>query len=339
MNSLERVRCTMLGQSVDYPPNFAILLAPACQLTGTPQGQYSQDPHVLADTLIAARNLTGGDGIYVSRDNWVYHQALGGELLFPHDDEPYATRPVLASLEDFRRLALGDPEHAPGMRTLLAAAREVVARAGEACYVQANIDCGPFSVAAVLRGVQNFMMDVATAEPSLLAEYLEFCTEAVISYGRAMIATGVHAIQYGDSVASLVGPDMYRQYALPYQHKSLSALTGRGCDLWLHICGQTEHILPQVAELPIDGFEVDALVDIALARRLLGDRITLKGNLPTTFLLRETPEAVYAATVALLRRRGSSHRLIVSAGCGVPRATPLANLLAISRACKDSGAK
>lgn len=322
---------------MDYPPNFSILIAPACQLTGTPQGRYSQDAHVMADTLLAARDLTQADGIYVSRDNWVYHQALGGELVFPDDDEPYAPRAVLASLEDFRRLALGEPEHAPGMKTLLAAAREVVALAGDRYYIQANIDCGPFSVAAVLRGVQNFMMDVATGDGALLAEFLEFCTEAVIAYGRAMIATGVHGIQYGDSVASLIGPDMYRQYALPYQHKSLSALAGRGCDLWLHICGQTEHILPQVARLPIDGFEVDALVDIALARRLLGERIALKGNLPTTFLLRETPAAVYAATREIIRRHGRTSGLVVSAGCGVPRATPLDNLLAMARACRDSG--
>jgi len=315
------------------------MIASACQLTGTPQGRYSLDPQVMADTLIAARDMTQADGIYVSRDNWVYHQALGGELVFPENDESYAPRTVLQSLDDFRKLSVPDPRRAPGMKTLLAAAREVVRRVGDQYYIQANIDCGPFSLGAVLRGIQEFMMDTATEDLHRLAEYLEFCTEVVIAYGRAMIATGVHGIQYGDSVASLIGPDMYRRYALPYQRKSLSALANNHCDLWLHICGQTEHILPQVAQLPIEGFEVDAPVDIGLARRLLGDRIVLKGNLPTTFLLRESPQAIYAATQEIIRQHGSTNRLVVSAGCGVPRATPLENLLAMSRACREFPAK
>jgi len=41
--------------------------------------------------------------------------------------------------------------------------------------VQANIDTGPFSLAAVLRGTQSFLMDVATEEPEKLQGLLDFC--------------------------------------------------------------------------------------------------------------------------------------------------------------------
>jgi len=335
MTPLERTQRSIRNQTVDRIPHFPILIAPACQLLGVKQGEYSLNAELMADTLIRSRELLGADGIYVSRDNWVYHQALGGELVFPEDDEPYSKRTVLSSVREFRRLRVPEPEEAPGMNTLLSAARAVVREAGDRYYIQANIDCGPFSLAAVLRGAEAFLLDLVTQDEGDVREFLEFCTEVVVAYGRAMIATGVHGIQYGDSTASLIGPEHYRSFALPYQEKSVEALAGLGCDLWIHICGKTDHLLHFLAPLNIQGFEVDAKVPMTTARRLLGDRIAIKGNLDTTFLLKQTPEAVYEATLQILNSGSFRTGIVMSPGCGVARMTPLENLLAMGRACAD----
>jgi uroporphyrinogen decarboxylase len=324
----------MRGDAVDRAPTFPILLAPACELTGVPQGRFMTDARVMADTLLRARELCGFDGIYVSRDNWVYHQALGGELSFPEDDESFSTHPLLEKVQDFRRLRVPDPASAPGMTTLLEAARAVVEAAGDRCYVQANIDTGPFSLAAVLRGAQDFLVDISTEPAEDLRDLLEFCADVVIAYGRAMMATGVHGIQFGDSVSSLVSPRDYERFVLPWQEKAVEALSGRDCDLWIHICGSSEHVLPYLRGLPIQGFEVDARVPLSRARALLGDRITLKGNLDTTFLLQASAAEVEDACMRLLDQEGMDHGLILSPGCGVPRMTPLANLRAMVRACE-----
>ncbi len=336
MNALERTRAAIRGRPVDRLPCFPILIAPACELMGVKQGAYSQDARVLADTLLRARDLTGADGIYVSRDNWVQHEALGGRMTFPEDDEPNGNAPLLSHVREFRRLTVPDPTSAPGMRTVLAAAREVVRHAADRYYLQANIDCGPFSLAAILRGTQNFLMDLFTEDPREIHELLAFCTEVVVAYGQAMIDTGVHGIQYGDATASLVNPEHYRTFVLPYQKTSFSALSGRDCDLWLHICGRTTHILPFVRELDIQGFEVDAMVGLAKASALLGEKIALKGNLDTTFLLRQTPDEVRLATAEMIRSFGRGTGLVVSPGCGVPRMTPLENLRAMMRGCQDA---
>jgi MtaA/CmuA family methyltransferase len=336
LTSLERTRRAIRGQPVDRTPTFPILLAPACQLVGVKQRDYNLDARVMADTLLQARELCGTDGIYVSRDNWVYHQALGGELTFPEDDESFSRQPLLASIRDFRKLAVPDPEAAAGMRTLLEAARRVVRAAGSSCYVQANIDTGPFSLAAVLRGAQEFLLDLATENERDLGELLDFCSEVVAAYGRAMIRAGVHGVQFGDSTASLISPEHYARFVLPYQERVLTALGATDCDLWIHICGKTDHLLPLLRGLPFQGFEVDAKVDMRTARELLGERIALKGNLDTTFLLTRRPEEVYRASLEILRGFPSKTGLILSPGCGVPRMTPLANLRAMVRACEDA---
>ena len=213
--------------------------------------------------MIKARDLIGNEGIYVSRDNWVYHEALGGRMIFPEDDEPYSKETVLESIKEFKRLHMPDPETAPGMKTLLAAAGKVVRQVGDKYYIQANIDCGPFSLAAVLRGTQNFMLDLATENEQELKEFLDFCTEVVIAHGKAMISTGVHGIQYGDSTASLISPEYYERFVLPYQERSVDALAGVNCDIWIHICGKTEQLLHFLRQLNIQGFEVDAKEEIS----------------------------------------------------------------------------
>ena len=335
MNSLERTRKSIRGEKIDRIPTFPILLAPACQLLGVKQREYNLDPQIMADTLIKARDLIGIDGIYVSRDNWVYHEALGGSLISPEDDEAYTKETVLQSVKSFTRLSVPDPETAPGMKTLLSAARKVVQAVGDKYYIQANIDTGPFSLAAILRGTQPFLLDLVTENEQLLRGFLDFCTEVVIAYGKAMIATGVHGIQYGDSTASLISPEHYEKFVLPYQQRSVDALTENDCDVWIHICGDTKHLLYFLRDLNIQGFEVDARVEMTTARELLGDRIALKGNLDTTFLLMEGPEAVYSATQEILRSGNFKTGIIISPGCGVARMTPLDNLKAMVQACQD----
>jgi uroporphyrinogen decarboxylase len=338
MTGLERTRAAVRGEPVDRVPTFPILLAPACQLTGVPQGRYMTDAAVMADTLLRAREMCGFDGIYVSRDNWVYHQALGGHLEFPPDDESFSRKVLLDSVRDFRKLRVPDPSIAPGMSTLLEAARRVVAAAGDRYYVQANIDTGPFSLAAVLRGTQDFLVDLSTENEADLREFLSFCTEVVVAYGRAMIATGVHGIQFGDATASLVSPGHFNSFVLPWQERALDGLRNPDCDLWIHICGKTDHLLPLLKGLPFQGFEVDAKVPMALARKLLGGGICLKGNLDTTFLLQASPARVTAACREILGEDGMDRGLILSPGCGVPRMTPLANLRAMVRACEEHAA-
>jgi uroporphyrinogen decarboxylase len=319
---------------VDRLPCFPILIAPACELTGVRQGDYSRNAGIMADTLIKARDITGFDGIYVSRDNWIFYEALGGEMIFSEDDEPNGKGILLNSIIDFRQLNVPDPNSAPGMNIVLDAARKVVERAGNDYYIQANIDCGPFTMAAILRGAQNFLLDIVMEDEQEVNDFLNFCTDVLIAYGKAMIATGVHGIQYGDSTASLLSPDLYEKFALPHQKRSLEAFANQDTDIWLHICGDSRHILHFLRDIDFQGFEVDAKVDLMEARKLLGTKC-LKGNLDTTFLLSEGPENVYNATLEMLNKANMKTGFVVSPGCGVARMTPLENLRAMVRACEN----
>jgi len=335
MDSLTRTRRSVHGKSVDRIPVFPILLAPACRIMGVKQRDFFRDSDILADTLMQARDIFGFDGIYVSRDNWVYHEALGGKLEFPEDNETFSKEVILSRMKDFRNLKIPDPWNAPGMRTVLEAAKRVVEKTDGKYYIQANIDTGPFSLASVLRGAQSFIFDLYDENREDIEDFLRFCTDVVVTYGKAMIETGVHAIQMGDATASLLGADLFQRFALPYLNDALERLSGTSCDLWVHICGDTRHLLPSLKELPMDGFEVDALVDMKTARRLIGNRIALKGNIDTSFLLQANKSEVYNASLNLLKSGSFSSGIILSPGCGVPKMTPMENLAAMVHASID----
>jgi len=332
LNSLTRTCRSVHGKSVDRIPVFPILLAPACRIIGVKQSDFFRNSDVLADTLIQARDIFDFDGIYVSRDNWVYHEALGGILEFPEDDETFSKEVILSRMKDFRYLKVPDPWNAPGMKTVLEAAKRVVEKTGDRYYIQANIDTGPFSLASVLRGAQSFIFDLYDENREDVEDFLRFCTDVVVAYGKAMIGTGVHAIQMGDATASLLGADLFQEFALPYLNDALERLSGTGCDLWVHICGDTSHLLPYLKELPMDGFEVDALVDMKTARKLIGNKIALKGNIDTSFILQANKNEVYETSINLLRSDSFKTGLILSPGCGVPKMTPVENLKAMARA-------
>ena len=85
----------------------------------------------------------------------------------------------------------------------------------------------------------------------------------------------------------------------------------------------------------MDGFEVDALVDMKTARELIGDKIALKGNIDTSFILQADENEVYEASIKLLRSGSFKTGLILSPGCGVPKMTPVENLTAMVRASHD----
>jgi uroporphyrinogen decarboxylase len=336
MNKKERMKNAIAGEAIDHFPSIFIATSVICQILGIKQSKWATDAEILADSFIRFTEICGCEGIYVTRDNLVTHQAIGGKILFPEDDEPIAQEPVLNSLKDFKKLKVPDPNRAAGMKTVITATRKVIEKTSDNFYVMANIDCGPFSTAANLRGLENFLWDIMIEDPLLVHEYLNFCTELVITYGKAMQQTKVHGIQFGDASASLVNSQQFQEFVLPYLHQALNALSNNMCDLWLHICGQTEHIIPFLKDLNIDVFEVDSMVPLAKARQLIGPQIALKGNLDTVFLQNATSGEVYQKTIEIIQEYQNPSGLVVSSGCGVPRNTPLKNIKAVIKACKDT---
>ena len=338
MTGKERAFAVIHGKTPDRPPVFASTLAGAAWMQEIPQKAFHTCAATLADCVVKTSRALRLDGIYVSSDNWVIHEALGGEVIFPEDDEPWGKGPLVTRWRDIGRLSLPDPYKAGRMPVMLDAARRVVAMAGEEFYIEANIDSGPFQLAMTLRSPQQALLDLAD-EPDAFRELLEFGTQAVIAYGQAMARTGVDGIQFGESSASLVGTRVFEEFILPYDRRVIAALKAEGVDGFLHVCGRSRHLMDGLACSGADCLELDAKVDLADVFAKVGSRMCIRGNVDTILLLNGPVERIEeAALVCLAKSRAAGGRLILSPGCGVPKYTPAEHVRALVCAAGMPGA-
>ena len=139
-------------------------------------------------------------------------------------------------------------------------------------------------------------------------------------------------------MASLTSPRHYEEFNFPYVAELIAGLKKAGARVKYHACGNTKALLPLFAQLGADIINLDSLVDLAEAKRVLGDKLCLKGNLdPTRIMLQGTPKTVREAARQCIRSGGVNGGFILSPGCELPRDTPPENLEALVEAAKTYG--
>lgn len=334
LSGRDRIRRLLDGQPLDRAPVMASLIAAAALQRGIPQRRIHTEPETNAATLWGVCLELGLDGAYISSDNWIVHSALGGRIAFPEDDEPMGYPPVLDTWEKLDALAVPDPERDGRMPFMLAAARHAVALNRGRLFLEANMDSGPFQMAGILRGAQQWMLDIVT-EPERAHRLLAFCTQVACAYAIAMARTGVDAIQFGDSTASLIGLPLYEEFALPYQAPVIAAIRQGGVYPFLHVCGNSDHLVTHLASSGAACVEIDGPADLGRALAAIGPRAALRGNVPTMLARDGTADAVARCARACLCT-AAGRRLILSTGCGVPRGTPPDNLRALVRVAAEA---
>ena len=197
------------------------------------------------------------------------------------------------------------------------AVREMVNAVGNECLVLGWVDM-PFAEACSVCGVQEFMM-LMIDEPELAHRLLDFLTDVVIDFCLVQLGAGAPMIGAGDAAASLVSPELYREFALPCEQRVCRAVHDAGGLVKLHVCGNTSALLEDMAQCGADLFNVDHMVDLARAVEVYGAAgKCIKGNLnPVADLFQSTPDRCRRqALECVATARG--HRYMLSAGCEVP---------------------
>jgi uroporphyrinogen decarboxylase len=118
-----------------------------------------------------------------------------------------------------------------------------------------------------------------------------------------------------------MSPGMYRELILPGERRIVEAAHERGGLVRLHICGDITRHLPVVAELGADIVDLDWQVDMSEARKLLGARAVLTGNLdPANAVKGGAPEEIRRRVREIYSAVGDPY--MAGAGCEIPSGTP-----------------
>jgi uroporphyrinogen decarboxylase len=210
------------------------------------------------------------------------------------------------------------------MRDRLEALRALSEAVGGELVVMGWVE-GALALACDLRGDTNLMTDLFD-RPEWVEELLELLVGQQIAFARAQVAQGATMIGLGDAIASLVSPKQYQRFALPYEQRIFAAVKEAGAIPRLHICGDTNHLVPDMARSGAEIVDLDWMVDLGRAADAFGESGPAPcGNFdPVQIMLRGTPDDVAAATRACSAAGGPRH--FSAAGCEIPDHTPEANM-------------
>lgn len=149
------------------------------------------------------------------------------------------------------------------------------------------------------------------AEPALLHRLLEILAEAVTRYLAAQVAAGAQALMIFDTWGGTLSPAGYREFSLQYMQRIVAGLPrereGRRVPVVLFTKNGGAW-LEAMAETGADALGLDWTTDIGAARRRVGGRVALQGNLDPCVLY-APPARIREEVGKLLSAygRGSGH--------------------------------
>lgn len=329
MNGYERISAALNGLQPDKTPimlhNFMI----AAHEHGVTMEQYRESPKVIAETFIAAMDKYQYDGILVDIDTVTLAGAVGIPVDFPKDDPARVHLGKLENLEDVFHLKPVRVENYKYIQIWLEAVRILKEYFKDEIYIRGNCDQAPFSLASMMRGAQNWMLDLMMGTDEQLEYILVYCTDVSSQFIRLMAQTGCDMVSNGDSPAGpeMISPEMYLKLAMPYEKKIIEVAHDAGVDYTLHICGNTDMILEHMLLTGADAFELDYKTDISKIYNTIRNTTTFIGNIdPSGILALGTVDSVREKTIELLSAYQHSNRFILNAGCAIPSGTPSENL-------------
>jgi uroporphyrinogen decarboxylase len=161
-------------------------------------------------------------------------------------------------------------------------------------------------------------------EPALLHRILDVNAQAVALYLNAQIEAGAQAVMLFDTWGGNLSHDAYREFSLAYLARVLGEVKRehagkrvprivftKGGGLWLE----------SIAGCGCDCVGVDWTVNLADARRRIGERVSLQGNLDPAVLF-STPQVIYEETKKALASFGAGSGHVFNLGHGISQFTP-----------------
>lgn len=329
MNAIERVNNRLNGKKVDRIPNLNIIMQFAAKYINVPYGKYCTDYRYLVEGNIKCCEEFGIDMVSSISDPFRETAGFGANVEILADDVPSCKEHLLQEPLDLKRLKPLDPSQSERMHDRVAAIAHYREECGGEYPILGWVE-GAFAEANDLRGINNLMLDLFD-EPEFVEDLLNICYEQAVLFAKAQIREGATFIGIGDAVASLIGPELYQQYAFPLEKRLIQDIHALGAKAKLHICGNTTALLPYMVQTGADVIDIDHMVDLAKAVEATGYGQFISGNFdPVTVLLQGSAQDVQQAVHRCMEI--GRDKIFMSAGCEVPKFTPPENLKAVAQA-------
>ncbi len=332
MTSRQRVLAALNRQPVDRTPvcnPTSVATVELMDLVDAPFPQANRDPELMARLAATGYTELGFDSIMPVFTIIQESSALGCRIQWEQKDNWPTVRmaePIWKNLDDIEIPA--DLLTHQDTRCVLEAIRILRREYGDEVAIIGKT-MGPWSLAYHCFGVEAFLL-MSLDDPDQTKRILDKLKVATIDFGLAQIEAGADALTLPDhATGDLVSGEYYQRYLRDLHIEFAERIT---CPIILHICGHTVDRMEFIAQTGMAAFHFDSKNAPDESIDIVGDRISLVGNInnPETLFSKDA-EAVAAEVI----RNLDAGVQLIGPECAIPLQTSIENLKAIPQTVRD----
>jgi uroporphyrinogen decarboxylase len=279
-------------------------------------------PEAVAEATLFAQKWLGTDAAIIFSDITLPAWAMGLPLEF--NPGPRFPTPV-RSANDARALANFDPNQKlgfvmEGIRKTRAGLPNDVSLIG---FVGAPLTLASYMIEGTPGRTWNELKKLAYGDPDTLHLVLARVAEAVSAHAVAQVQAGCDALQLFDTTAGELAAAELHTFAFAYARRVIEAVKKTGVPVIYFARNVSAH-LEAAADLGADVLGVDWGISMTAARKRVGERVALMGNLDPSALFC-SPDVVGQRTTAILEEMRGAPGFVFNLGHGILPETPPEN--------------
>ncbi|MBI4473499.1 MAG: uroporphyrinogen decarboxylase [Acidobacteria bacterium] len=283
--------------------------------------ELCKNTDLAAEVSLQPRRIVGVDAVIFFSDILIPVEAMGVDVALT-DKGPEISHPIRTQ-SDVDALRVPDPA---AETAFVGSILKKLRRELQNDVPLIGFAGAPWTLASYMiegGGSKSFaeIKGMAFREPRILHSLLEKLASTVSAYLLFQIESGAQVVQLFDTWAGELTKSDYEEFALPYTRKIFREI-GTRVPRILYINGCSA-ILESMAASGADVLSIDWRISMAEAKRRVGDRVALQGNLDPCLLL-GPKERITAKAAEILEEAGPVGH-IMNLGHGILPPTPVEN--------------
>ncbi|MBI4684032.1 MAG: uroporphyrinogen decarboxylase [Nitrospirae bacterium] len=288
-------------------------------------------PELAAKVTLQPVDILGVDAAILFSDILIAVEAMGMNLEFSDKKGPVLSEPIRTK-SAVARLTVPDTEDSmPFVLETIKILRK------ELKVPLIGFSGAPFTLATYMiegGSSKNFLhtKKMMFQNRGLFDYLMKKLTKTVISYLSAQIVAGAQAVQLFDSWAGVLAPSDYKESALPYVKKAVTAIRKEHPETpIIYFVNDCAGILKDAKKSGADVIGIDWRVDMSEAVKKLGKKVVIQGNLdPCALFLPK--EMIDDRVIDILDKAKAAKGHIFNLGHGILPETPVENAIAMVEA-------
>lgn len=279
-----------------------------------------QNPELATQVTLQPLERFDLDAAILFSDILTIPDAQGLGLRFVAGEGPVFENPI-SSVSDIDNLPIVDPHQSLGyvLETVKQCRQALAGRVPLIGFSGSPWTLATYMVEGGSSKTFSKVRSLMYSDPKSLAKLLDKLAKSVIAYLNAQIEAGAQAVMIFDSWGGLLGPQTYSQFSLYYMRMIIDGLIkerdGQRIPNIIFTKGGGNW-LAEMADSGVDALGLDWTVNLADARKMVGDRVALQGNLDPAALY-GSPESIKQQVAKVLADYGSGYGHVFNLGHGI----------------------